>query len=422
MISDRTFQHAVVDVSDVDEYVNCIFQSCRINGERFYARNCNFNDCSIHCNQHVSLGASTVTGGYVTVYNGDISVLGSNLGATSLQCYDVVIRHTRCRDVIELRVRNMADVYATSCDCLYVYCTALSLFYSDVQALRGAVQSFTARHTSVIRTFELDSRTISVVDCGSLLSDGENMRECVLCGEKARRLNYDRCCEQCSMKNYSYETDFHNEEQSDDLPSFGVELELSYSGQLSDSVKKLSVALIRAGWSRCSDGSVDVEFKSPIFTSLDQIKPSYELMQQAADLGYVNDECGTHFHVGCSGNLIERFKYNRCYGVQVFRSLTEFMRENREETEKIYGRNFCGFAEDVIQPDNRYSWLNVGDEHGHHTVECRLPRLNSVPPYEKLLTFWRKQIKKLDDAHNSTTWSTSDLSARLLDSYQENFL
>lgn len=422
MVSDRTFQHDVVDVSNEDEYVNCVFQSCRIYGERFYARNCNFNNCSILCNQHVSLDASTFVGGYATVSNGDISVFGSSLETTTFQCHDVVIRHTRCRDVVELRVGNMADFYATSCESLYVYGSALSLHYGDVQVLHGAVQSFTARHTNVTRSFELDSRTISVVDCGSLLSDGENMRECVLCGEKARRLNYDQCCDQCCMKNYSHEMDFHNRAQSDNLPSFGVELELSYNGHLSDSAKKLSVALIRAGWARCSDGSVDVEFKSPIFTSLDQLKPSYELMQRAADLDYINEDCGTHFHVGCSGDLIERFKYNSRYGVLVFSSLTEFMRESREETEKIYGRGFCGFAEDMVHPDNRYSWLNVGDEHGHHTIECRLPRLNSVPSYEKLLTFWREQINKLDDAHNSRTWRTSELSAGLLHNYQENFL
>lgn len=418
MITGKTFIGEDVHFEQHEEYSGCSFTNCKIYGSDFSATNCTFATCAIECTNNSFVRSNL---DHTVVSGNEVHVTLSRFEESAFYCDFLNLDCSTSRGITVLAGCRSATILECDMQDISANVSVLSLLTSSARTIAGSIELLKARNSNVYLSVTPCIERHNVENCIGALKTLEATSICLLCGEEYRERTFDGCCKKCTMKNYTHQVTYWNTDDNDGLPSFGVELELCYGGTIPDDAKKLSVELIRAGWARCSDGSVDVEFKSPIFTSLDQLKPSYALMQSAYDLGYINDECGTHFHVGTSDGLLERFRVNDRYGVQVFKDLTDHMLENREHTQKTYGRDFCSYAEPTVYPRDRYSWLNVSDEHGHNTVECRLPRLHTIAAYEKLLVFWRERIEKLTAAHRYGNWSTSNLSEELVRKYQEIF-
>src|SRR6266567_3202187 len=81
------------------------------------------------------------------------------------------------------------------------------------------------------------------------------------------------------------------------LPSFSVEFEVALANNHPDEALDRALILLKYGFIRTDDRSVDEEFKSPIFRDLRSFRRPLAAMEQLADL--VTDRCGTHLHIAC---------------------------------------------------------------------------------------------------------------------------
>jgi hypothetical protein len=149
------------------------------------------------------------------------------------------------------------------------------------------------------------------------------------------------------------------------------------------------------------DSTVDIEYKSPIYTSelpLAKIIGGIEYMNNNDNYDFsVNDEnCGIHTHFGFSDN---HFNFTRLYEhyYDLFMPLNKVIDEiGREKRIEIFGRDFEHYNRKLnseYYPDRHENWINI--QH-RYTLEIRMPRFVSAKQYMRFLKTFKKIFKTLN--------------------------
>ena len=151
--------------------------------------------------------------------------------------------------------------------------------------------------------------------------------------------------------------------------------------------------LCLAGFLPTSDGTVDVEFKSPIYEGANAIKAFLPSIQWMLDnnLMVIDNNCGTHFHCG-HHTYINGFymEYIRRFYHSLFVPLCDAMMQNREKAASIFGRNFGEWNEPIntsCSAMNHTNFINVQHE---YTLEFRSMFFKNDTQYSNGIDFCRK--------------------------------
>jgi hypothetical protein len=171
------------------------------------------------------------------------------------------------------------------------------------------------------------------------------------------------------------------------LPSFSIEFEVAASRQVEPRDLDRALLLIKYHFKRTQDGTVDYEYKSPIYQNLGAARKAIAVMDTLSDL--VSERCGTHLHVAC------RHKAS-LLPIQgdIFSPLLTHMLGHPEETTRFWGRYFGQYATPVNK--NRYHCFSL--ESKHQTLEFRLPRFRSAEQYVQVIKCARALVAYLDRA------------------------
>lgn len=201
-------------------------------------------------------------------------------------------------------------------------------------------------------------------------------------------------------RNYSYDN-YKTIGNSTKLPPFGFELELHHNSsyEVHEDYEGVILDLILHGFKRTSDSSVTDEMKSPILRSDKWVLDIGATLNKVAK-EYIDDRCGTHIHVSCDREMLSFLRNHR----GVFEAISEYMDEHSDSTEQIWGRFFNhNYAQMYVDPNERTSWINITGN--HRTIEYRLPQLQSIKQFQRLIWFTRMLTVKLD--HIADDYSSS---------------
>ena len=148
------------------------------------------------------------------------------------------------------------------------------------------------------------------------------------------------------------------------------------------------------------DSTVDIEYKSPIYTSeqpLAKIVGGIEYMDKNPEYKFSvnNRACGVHTHFGFIDN-----RYNFCnlkYDYELlFKELdTILCHLNDDERTEIFGRTWGEYNDsiDFDYPNRHENWLNI--QHCY-SLEVRMPRFDTANKYMKFLKTFKKMFKALN--------------------------
>lgn len=149
-----------------------------------------------------------------------------------------------------------------------------------------------------------------------------------------------------------------------------------------------------------SDSTVDIEYKSPIYTSeqpLAKIIGGIEYMDTNDDYKFkVNHyKCGLHTHFGFIDNRYNFTHLEEDYET-LFAELDKIVRMiSDDDKEAIFGRTWGDYNEPIwfSSPDRHENWINI--QH-NYSLEIRMPRFVSAVQYMKFLKTFKKMFKALD--------------------------
>lgn len=148
------------------------------------------------------------------------------------------------------------------------------------------------------------------------------------------------------------------------------------------------------------DCTVDIEYKSPIYTSeqpLAKIIGGIEYMDKNNDYQFSvsDDRCGIHTHFGFIDN-----SYNFCmlkYDYKdLFKELADIVeRLNDEQLFAIFGRDFGSYNQKLNYnyPSEHENWINI--QH-NYSLEIRMPRFDTAEKYMRFLKTFKKIFKALN--------------------------
>lgn len=198
------------------------------------------------------------------------------------------------------------------------------------------------------------------------------------------------------------------------LPTFSVEFEVAAPPD-DPSQARRALVLLQHGFIRTYDATVDDEYKSPIYCSLQAFRKPLAVLDSLKDL--VNERCGTHLHVGCGQNY-------SLYPVRhaIFEPLIEYLQAHEQQTIAFWGRFFSPQASADLIDGERHVCFNVGNRYS--TIEYRLPRFRSAEQYMRVLRFCRETTAFLAEAFDEEVsiaerLSPEQLGRRVLARYQK---
>ena len=148
------------------------------------------------------------------------------------------------------------------------------------------------------------------------------------------------------------------------------------------------------------DSTVDIEYKSPIYTSelpLAKIVGAIEYMNDNPNYQFSvnNENCGIHTHYGFIDNHYD-FRNLYEHYENLFKPLNDMI-ENISpiKREEIFGRDFEHYNRTLSYscPDRHENWINI--QHCY-TLEIRMPRFTSAVQYMRFLKTFKKIFKALD--------------------------
>lgn len=186
------------------------------------------------------------------------------------------------------------------------------------------------------------------------------------------RVNDKECiCHECSQEK-SYCTK--------NIIQIGKQTQMSFSFEFeTDYYCNELYELSKYGFIGCKDGSIDgSEWKSAIFYN----KKSFHAICRKLDKFriYVGENCGTHLHVGTPyKNKI--FKYEH----EIFEPILTELRNNRQKTERFWGRYFNEYCLETIHHGNRRNSFNTMSS--VETLEFRLLKFVNSNQYIRAADF-----------------------------------
>ena len=148
------------------------------------------------------------------------------------------------------------------------------------------------------------------------------------------------------------------------------------------------------------DSTVDIEYKSPIYTSeqpLAKIVGGIEYMDKNPSYKFSvnNDDCGIHTHFGFIDNSYDFRDLEEDYRV-LFKELADIVENlSGSKLDAIFGRDFGTYNRKLnySYPSSHENWINIQHE---YTLEIRMPRFDTAEKYMKFLKTFKKIFKALD--------------------------
>ena len=169
--------------------------------------------------------------------------------------------------------------------------------------------------------------------------------------------------------------------------TYSIELETMHP----DFQARLELCL--AGFLPTSDGTVDAEFKSPIYEGMNAVKAFLPSIQWLINNGSmaIDYHCGTHFHCG-HHTLINplTMSYIRRFYHSLFVPLSDAMYSDRAKAESIFGRDFGEWNTPLsvrTSAENHTNFINVQHE---YTIEFRSMFFKNDKQYSNGADFCRK--------------------------------
>ena len=157
----------------------------------------------------------------------------------------------------------------------------------------------------------------------------------------------------------------------DGLPAFSVEFEVCTCTIGDYEEERRAWMLLKYGFLRTDDKTVDAEYKSPIYQSLAAFEPVLPAFQRLGNL--VDRCCGTHIHISCP-----RKCWVPLHAGSIFGPLRKHWADHPQETLAFWGRNEAPCRGNILT-DTRYN-----------TVEFRLPRFRSAAQYLDVAQYCRQ--------------------------------
>ena len=194
---------------------------------------------------------------------------------------------------------------------------------------------------------------------------------------------------------------------------FAVEIEANYRDTSPAAILATNCYLAAQwGLQPSSDCTVGVEYHMVNRVSFHGLKDFMDDISKCVELDA--DNCGHHVNISkihwTAGDM-EKIRYN---GVELFAELMQAMRDDREGTEKLFGRYFGHWAKD----NDHYmhgSWLNL--DNTYH-LEFRLPHFKNTNQFFYCANFCRDIVDLLDKwLESRDTEKTSRAIAKLFHKY-----
>lgn len=144
------------------------------------------------------------------------------------------------------------------------------------------------------------------------------------------------------------------------------------------------------GFLPTSDGSLadgGVEFKSPIYHSLNGLRPMLRTISKHADL--THRSCGQHINIGDKEYIdSNEMEFLSDYANKVFDPLYFYMKDRRSDVERVVGRYFTGYADRECYT-NHSSWINLSH---NNRIEFRLSKFKNANQYFQVVCMWTEML------------------------------
>ncbi len=412
------------DLSEADftncEFVEVDFESANMHD--IHLRDCKFTNAYLHLTnmrqaamQNVTLDTCVMSYGNLT-YS---SIIGLRLVTTTIN--GVSLSHATIRDLV-LVDAGLADVGFEDASLFNVTIDGQSKLGS-VSFARASLHNIAVQPSASIRGLNMEG--VRRRNCSPLLF--ERQKKCPVCGQKRSSGEFHgkvAVCDSCKqIGNYSDQNDRRVGRPSV-LPTFSFEFELEvtdheddnhlrswnseddededdyHGSEDSDGSRDYPLAytpqetdiLLLHGFLKTSDGTVDEEWKSPIYMDMSGLRRVLPTMQSLAEDGLVGPNCGTHIHVGFSSSSRERLFTHFRY---ILGDLQDRMKSDEFETIRFWGRYFTNYADSGQDMQGRYSWCNTNTG-SKPTIEFRLAKYRDAEQFAALICFVRKLANYLD--------------------------
>lgn len=271
------------------------------------------------------------------------------------------------------------------------------------------------------------SRTAICVGCGRTIETVDGYKVHMKNrGERTAYFCYSCRTHECSVFSYSEEN--HKRRGNAKVNGYTFSIELETCGCTHDGMRgandKGRAELLNKGFLPSHDGTVDIEFKSPIYEGLNAPiafinKGVYPLMR-SGDI-VIDHHCGTHFHVGQKeyinrDNMVAFLRQNRLYH-RLFDRMNATLIENPEECKRLFGRMIGGWADNIRGEDaiEHTNWINVQHD---NTIEFRICKLNTADQYCEAMRTCKKIVEILIDgflSKENKTVTDMDKTSRRMD-------
>lgn len=179
----------------------------------------------------------------------------------------------------------------------------------------------------------------------------------------------------------------------------------SFENETSNSDLKARAELVDFDFLPTRDGTVDVEYKSPIYEGFCAMSKQLVSIEKLIENGHleIGNECGTHFHVG-HWTMInpQTMRYLRRFNNSLFVPLSEAIMADVEKSERLFGRQPNHWAEPVTWND--FSGNVSGWEMKHEamfnlqhdwTIEFRQCKFINAKQYMTVAKFARDVVDTL---------------------------
>lgn len=171
--------------------------------------------------------------------------------------------------------------------------------------------------------------------------------------------------------------------------TYGVEFETSYSSP------KARIEFTDIGYLPTHDATVNCEYKSPIMNGLNQLAKhcvTFERLTASDDL-QVNQECGTHLHIGGDALNAEAMGYIKRFYHSLFVPLSDALKANPEATKRIFGRSLNYWSAPIQAGCNVESHTNFINMQHAKTIEFRVCKFENAKQYMNAVHFCDDIVK-----------------------------
>ena len=173
--------------------------------------------------------------------------------------------------------------------------------------------------------------------------------------------------------------------------TYSIELETAHSTIQSRG------ELLNVGYIPTQDGTVDVEYKSPIYEGLNAPSKHAVTVENLMQKGIlsIDESCGTHFHVGHHFYINPvTMRFLRRFNHSLFMPLSLAIQSNPYKSEAFFGRIMAHWAQPITAADpagdvagwqmKHEAFINLQHD---YTIEFRQPRFQTAEQYQQVMRF-----------------------------------